>query len=439
MLNIYDICLIGLGPAGIGVLSSLKENNIKQSICFEKGDINASYICNTNSKCSKCYQCSVISGVGGASRFSCGKISNYPAGSGLLPFWNSQEDSLKAFLNSQIDVLKDRLDLCKVNVSAEDQAKAKLFFEKNGITYKYYDVYEFKKEKYISYLSTIINKAQECGLKIKYNSEVLSIKKSIYQNENIYVITIRDKNGISEYFARKVIIATGNINSNYRLIQSLTNIATQVSYELGIRITIPTEKIASVLDYHGDLKLKYKNGRTYCVSRDGFIISYSINGASFLEGYTDSTVFSKLTNMAIIVKCDDLDALNDFKAKYTTLYNGIPIKQAYNDYIDNRASNLSFTEKYIQVQQGNVKDLFTDSINDNIIDFVESVLIKTIGLERKDIIIYAPELKETIKYNIKNNFQVNDNVFVIGAATGCFRGILQSMCSGMLCAKFLRR
>lgn len=439
MSKLYDICLVGLGPAGIGFLSTLDEGVLKNSICFEKGDSNTPCTCYTNSECSKCDQCSIVSGVGGASRFSCGKISNFPAGSGLLPFWDLQEEALKNCLNSQIDILKEELALRKVDVSVEDQTKAKMFFKTNDIIYKYYDVYEFKKDRYISYLSKIVYEAQARGLQIDYNTEVINIEKSFYQNQNVYLVTIKDKGGISNHYAKKVIVATGNINSNCKLMQNLTSKISQTSYELGIRITVPTEKIANILDCHGDLKLKYKDGRTYCVSKNGFIISYSVNGALFLEGYTDNTESSEFTNLAIIIKCDDLNALNVFKEKYTKVYNGIPIKQAYNDYINNKLSDVNFSEKYIPVQQGNIKDIFADEINNDIIDFIESVLIKTVGLDRDDIIIYAPELKETIKFSINNDFQIDDNLYVVGAATGSFRGILQSMCSGIHCANSLRR
>ena len=78
MSKLYDICLIGLGPAGIGVLSTLGEDVLKNSICFEKGDTNTTCTCYKNSECSKCDQCSIVSGVGGASRFSCVKSAISP-------------------------------------------------------------------------------------------------------------------------------------------------------------------------------------------------------------------------------------------------------------------------------------------------------------------------------------------------------------------------
>lgn len=439
MSKLYDICLIGLGPSGIGFLSSLDEEILKNSICFEKGDKTTTCTCHITSECSQCDWCNVVFGVGGASRFSCGKISNFPAGSGLLPFWNSQENDLVNFMNQKIDVLKKELDLRKVDITSEIRRKAHALFVTSDITYKYYDVYEFKKDKYISYLSTKVDRAQTCGLQINYNTEVLKIEKDNYENESVYLITTKEKDSISKHYVKRVVLATGNINDSSHLIQNFINKNPKTSYELGIRITVPTDKLANILESHGDLKLKYKDGRTYCVSKNGFIIAYSVNNALFLEGYVDDTEASILTNLAIIFKCDDQNSLKTFKDKYKKEYNGIPIKQKYSDYINDRVSVLDFTEKYIPVQQGNIKGIFSDKINSKIIDFIEYVFISTIGLDRDDIIIYAPELKEINYFEVSNDFQVANNIFVIGAATGKFRGILQSICSGTHCANIIRR
>lgn len=439
MSKLYDICLIGLGPAGIGFLSSLNEKYLKNSICFEKGSKDTPCACQTNFECSNCDFCRIISGLGGASRFSCGKISNFPAGSGLLPFWKSQKCDLMNFMNSKVNILKKELNLCKVNVPDEKQMMANTLFCANGITYKYYDVYEFKRDNYSSYIRKIVNKVQMNGLSIHYNTEVLKIEKRNYKNESVFLITTKEKNDMSRHYAKRVVLATGNINDSGHLIQNFINKNFKTSYELGIRLTVPTCKIANILDSHGDLKLKYKDGRTYCVSKNGFIIAYSVDNALFLEGYVDNLEQSNLTNLAIIIKCDDKNTLKNFKEIYIKKYNGIPIKQKYNDYINNQMSVLDFTEKYIPVQKGNIKDIFSEKINTNIIDFIESVMIGVIKLNRDDIVIYAPELKETNCLEINSDFQIANNLFVIGAATGRFRGILQSICSGMQCAEIIGR
>lgn len=437
MSKLYDTCIIGLGPAGIGFISSLDDSILKNSICFEKGNDDSYCGCHISSTCFHCEQCKVVSGLGGASRFSCGKISNFPAGSGLLQFWSSKEVDLLNFMSSEIDALSEKLDLRKIDISAKNRKDAESLFGVNDITYKYYDVYEFRKEQYLSYLSDTVGRAQTIGLQLHYNAEVLEIKKD--NHENIYSIIAKERGGISKYYANKVVLATGNINDSTKTIKNLTNKNCKSSYEIGVRITVPTEKIASTLDTHGDLKLKYKDGRTYCVSKNGFIVAYSVNDALFLEGYVDNISSSNLTNLAIIIKCSDQHIIDAFKRTYFTIYNGIPIKQRYADYLNNKESIMDFSEKYIPVQKGNIKNVFSEEINANIIDFIEHVLITTLGLNREDLIIYAPELKETHYFEINNSFQVEDNIFVIGSATGKFRGILQSMCSGIHCANSLRR
>ena len=97
MSNIYDVCIIGLGPAGIGALSSLGEETLQNSICFEKGLNISSCKMHESSACVRCTPCNVVYGMGGASRFSCGKISGFPAGSGLEYFFGSKEN-LKSLL-----------------------------------------------------------------------------------------------------------------------------------------------------------------------------------------------------------------------------------------------------------------------------------------------------------------------------------------------------
>ena len=342
-------------------------------------------------------------------------------------------------MNLNLEDLKKDLGLCKIDVSDEKRTSTETLFKASGITYKYYDVYEFKKEQYISYLTQIVDDAQAKGLYIKYNTNVEQIKKENLNNETVFSIITNGKDGISIYFAKKVVLATGNIDDSTKLIQDLINKEPKNFFEIGIRITVPTDKISSILDSHGDLKLKYKDGRTYCVSKNGFIIAYSVNDALFLEGYIDNTITSNLTNFAVIIKCDDQNMLKEFKENYIKKYRGIPIRQGYNDYINNKISIINSSEKYIPIQQGNVNDLFSDVINSRIIEFIEDVLIGSIGLNRDDIVVYAPELKETDCFEINTDFRVTNNVFVIGAATGKFRGILQSMCSGKHCADIVRR
>lgn len=438
MSDIYNLCLVGLGPAGVGFLSAIDKSVLSKSICFEQGAYDSQCHCHMHNKsqCFNCDQCSIISGIGGASRFSCGKISNYPAGSGLEPFFASRYEMIN-FMNSEIEQLTSSIGLKKFIVSEEQKKHAEMHFKKDDITFKYYDVYEFEKESYIKYFMKTISCAENNGLNVYYNAKVINIEKSIYNEQLVYIITVRKNNGIQKYKARKVVFATGNINHD-TIINTVIN-PLGYTYELGIRITVPTKSVSDYLRCHGDLKLKHKNGKTYCVSKNGFVIAYSVDNMRLLEGYIDSNCCTDTTNLAIIFKCENKMEIDIFKDNYKSHFNGMPIKQMYIDFLNNANSKINLNEKYISLQAGNIRHLFNDDINLAIIDFIDTVLIKSLQVDPKEITLYAPELKTAVDYLLTDDFQGAKDFYIIGAATGKFRGILQSFCSGVRCANEIRR
>jgi len=116
--KVFDYGLIGMGPAGIGFLMGLRDTEkIKDVICFDKGSentdvLNCSSLLATN--CS-CPVCSIVTGVGGASKISSGKISDYPAGSGLETFFDSKQQ-LQNLLKKEIMFLQDKIQLKKMSI-----------------------------------------------------------------------------------------------------------------------------------------------------------------------------------------------------------------------------------------------------------------------------------------------------------------------------------
>lgn len=435
MSNIYDVCIIGLGPAGIGALSSLGEETLQNSICFEKGLNISGCKMHESSACVRCTPCNVVYGMGGASRFSSGKISGFPAGSGLETFFGSKEN-LKSFMDSQVEALNEILQLQKIDVSEEMITSMSSYFKQFEIDYKYYDVYEFKKNVYFQYIDSQVKRAQDAGLKIYFEANVIKIEKSAY--EGVYYIFVNKGNTTKKYKVRRIIIATGNLNFNLIPCSEYT-FDNPTTYELGVRVIVPTDKIIKFLDCHGDLKLKYKAGRTYCVSKNGHVISYSTDNMSFLEGYTDADDLTDNTNLAIIFKSNDISTYEEFINKYENVFHGVPVKQNFNDYLNNKISRFNLDEKYTFTQAGNIRDMFNENTNSDIIDFIDNVLIKALGLSNEDIVLVSPELKLLNNITLNNDFQVAPNIYVVGSATGKFRGILQSLCSGIYCGNIIGR
>jgi uncharacterized FAD-dependent dehydrogenase len=80
------ICIVGLGPAGIAAaLTFANSTCAKYVLCIDAGSYPSERHCAAleNQSCKKEKLCQVISGFGGCSLISGGKISGYPAGNGL--------------------------------------------------------------------------------------------------------------------------------------------------------------------------------------------------------------------------------------------------------------------------------------------------------------------------------------------------------------------
>lgn len=179
MPDVFECGLIGMGPAGIGLAMSLRgTSTIKNMICFERGSFNIDVNCSALSEkeCCCSNSCGVISGVGGASTLSSGKISNFPAGSGLAEFFDS-EKQLRELLDEVIQFLSDEIQLKRIEIDTATKMNAKAFYKQRNIDYKYYDVYEFDGKSYRSFIQKTVQELMDEGLQLFDNAEVLDVHR----------------------------------------------------------------------------------------------------------------------------------------------------------------------------------------------------------------------------------------------------------------------
>lgn len=364
---------------------------------------------------------------------SSGKISNFPAGSGLVQFFES-EQQLKNMMSNVISKLETGAKLKKINIDVDTISRTEAHYKTENIQYKYYDVYEFEEENYCNYLSTTVEKLKEEGLRVKINSEVVSIYPD--HDTSCFTVTAKESEGTHQYLVKNLVLATGSIEVQEKLI-SMSNAGVKTSFEIGVRVEAETVALGDSLNTHGDLKLKYGTGRTYCATKDGAVISYRTDGMNFLEGYIDSKNRTNFSNLAILVKCDDANFLTDFSRLYREKFSGVPVMQKYTDYIKGKVSEGILYTTLPIAKRGEISTLFSDEINQSIKDFLKHVLIEAMHLDGNKLTLIAPELKLLRNPEISDRFEIASNLFVVGAATGKFRGILQSICSGIRCGQYI--
>lgn len=438
MRDVYDLGIIGMGPAGIGLAMSIKGLPIIQhTICFERGNDPTNLNCpiESISECCSSNSCGVISGVGGASVFSGGKISNFPAGSGLLEFFDS-ESQLRDTLDGAIQLFSDKVQIRKIEVNVLDTIRATTFYKKKNIDYKYYDVYEFDRREYHKFIQDSVAELESEGLELHKQTEVLDVFRDPVTD--CFFLKVKSSNEEKQYCIRNLVFATGALDIQDTLIERILG-PIHNNYEIGVRVEVPSTLLCAAIVAHGDLKLKYKNARTYCVTEHGRVIAYRTGGVYFLEGCTDSPLSSTYTNLAILVKCEDQIKISRIIKEYRERFGGVPIIQRFDDYESGQKSVDPIGTTLQMAKREDLNSLFPDNINIAIKDFVNHVLIRGVGLSGNNLNLLAPELKILRRLQIQRDFQLEHNAFVIGAATGKFRGILQSFCSGVQCGRRLFR
>lgn len=438
MYEANELAIIGMGPAGIGVAMGIDGTPlIEKTMCFEFGSNFEESVCNVlvNDACCESDSCHIISGIGGASSNSSGKISNFPAGSGLEHFFESEQELTKLMLEVISSLEKD-INLRKIEIEQDAISSAKDYYKGKGITYKHYDVYEFDGQKYRNYLSEKIGKLINVGLQMEFNTEVIVIE--YLSEKRLYKIIVKKQGAQKDYYFRNVVLSTGSMLINDNLIYNcFGNLKT--TFEIGVRVEGETEIFKNTLNSHGDLKLKYKDGRTYCVTKNGRVISYRIDGMQFLEGCNDYDSKISYSNFAVVLKYDDENAISKFVNKYKLENDGIPVKQKYLDYINNRETTDDVFSTVPMANNGNIANLLPKEINYDLREFLNTVLKEAMHLDVDQLVLIAPEIKIIRNVDISEDFELQPGLFIVGAATGKFRGILQSFCSGFRCGKIILR
>ena len=438
MPEIFELGIIGMGPAGIGIAMSLRgTSKIKNTVCFERGGYVPSINCPAllQNECCNSNTCSVISGVGGASILSSGKISDYPAGSGLVNFFDS-EQQLRGLLSEIVSFLTDEIALKRIEIDAETTEHTKLFYGQRNIDYKYYDVYEFDGRNYRGFIQETVQALRNEGLRLFDNAEVIDINRD--PGTLCFCIKVKTPDGEKLFFVRNLVLATGALDIQDRLVEKMVESATNC-FEIGVRVEAPSNVFGNTLSTHGDLKLKFGAGRTYCVTANGKIISYRTGGVHFLEGCMEPSSSTDYTNLAVLIKRDDDKAICDFISQYRKRFNGLPVKQRFVDYIKGQISSETIHTTLTSAVCGDINSLFPSDINNAIKEFIKDVLVEAMAIPEDAITLVAPELKILRNLQIAENFELDSNLFIVGAATGKFRGILQSFCSGVRCGQLLVR
>ncbi len=446
----FDIAIIGAGPAGLFAAREMADK--KSILLIDAGADLSNKKCMVEEKgrCMYCKPtCHIIGGFGGAQFFEGTKLSIYPAGSGLLNFL--KDTSVDAIYKDVDKVLEYYGKSPRPEDRTEEIKALQDEFSKQGIEMKYYNSQKVSKltMNKIAYgmKEELINK----GVEIVLGEQVLDVIKN---NDDGYLL-VTEK---SKYSVGKIIFAVGRLGSR-QLTKMADNLGIKYEdeeqeMEIGVRIEMPYKVFDKVNNVHNDLKLKMKldDGgelRTFCQDYKGFITKcvYNMKGddiVSSLDGHIigtdeDGGNLSDVVNLAVHHRFKvnfPIEQIYSIIDKMSV--NKRPIVQSMKNFMNNTNDKNEFANKFSMpdVVEANINDYMPEDTLVVLKDFIKKIDKVLPGFGDDTNTVYAPSFEMGWKkFVLYDNFETNiKDIYIIGDATGHFRGAMQAMASGILCA-----
>lgn len=394
---LYDAVIIGGGVSGLAAAYQLTHKNMRVMVVDRGKHIYERHRYNSFD---------VANGIGGAGLFSDGKVSFYPSASKLWKL--SSEDIERAY--KQFQTFLSDFDITIDDFSAN------------------WPLQQNSEDGMKNYPSKILSAVQRMNIVFKLcetigrdhlltETEVTRISKV----KGNYHLFISSKNGKKELIAKSIVIAGGK-HSYYKLSPKMTGITlTKKQYlvEIGVRIECPN----SDFDYYDydqpDVKLiethdSQTSIRTFCCCRDGVVLESVSYGMMSLNGSSNDLEKTGFSNIGILVR---------FEGKNNIALGSKIVK------------NLEQTEKSLKISlrsfMKGASTLLGEETDSLIREFLNSHFPR---MSASDATLYHPSIEKAGYFSeLTKTLQMpNENIWVVGDASGMFRGIMPSFVSGFL-------
>jgi len=453
MAKIYDVAIVGAGPAGIFASLELCNAGLDVLLLDKGGEIDARICPVQNSGCcTLCFPCNLVSGFGGAGAFSDGKLTLATQVGGRL----------KELVGlDQAQTLIDYVD----SIYLKFGAPPKVYGIGGNIA-------ELKQEAALAGLTLIPVKLRHLGTELchetlKAMQNYLSSKIDIRLGTTIKNIVVDDgavkaiETSDGETLScRYLILAPGRegaewlCNEAERLKLSLNSNPVDV----GCRVEVPMttmEKLTSTL-YESKLEFYSKSFndrvRTFCMCPGGEVIMEStggsdpvitVNGIGYTQPRTKNTNFALLVSTTFTEPFHEPIAYGKYLARLANILSGGVLVQRLGDLMDGRRStqvrlkdspiepslkaatpgDLSFALPYRYLK--NIVEML--QAMDKLVPGVASPYTLLYGIEVK---FYSSQLKLTPCLETEIG-----NIFAAGDGAGVSRGLVQASASGIVAAR----
>ena len=456
----YDVVIIGAGPAGLFAAYELITKNKKLKIAIlERGSCVKNRVCPMNKNkvpCQNCNPCAILSGYGGAGTFSDGKLNFIPKlGKSDLMKYMSESEAYKLIDETEEIFNKFNMDasIYPSNMDEANIIKKKVAIE--GAKLLLIKQKHLGSDHLPEYIQGISDFLSENGVELFDRTNVIDIKKI---NSNKHEILYKKGRVENSIMSKKVIVAPGRTGAKW--IQELADKYNILYYsrsiEIGVRVEVRREIMEDITGviYDPTIFIKTKTYgdeiRTFCTNPGGFVAKENYYGYICVNGHALKDIKSNNTNFAFISKVNLTEPVTNTRVYgesiariANVLGDSKPIIQSLKDLRSGRRSewhriNKGFIEPTLKdCVAGDLALVMPHRIITNILEGLE-VLDKIIpGVNNDDTLLYGPEIKFfSNEIETDNNFKLkNDNIYFIGDGSGKAGNIVTAAATGLVAAR----
>jgi len=394
--------------------------------------------------CKRETPCQIICGFGGSSLLSGGKISAFPAGSGLAAILGD-DSKASGKVKEVISMLHAFVPLEKPDIEQAKIDMARELFGKMGFVYKYFDVYQFDHEQLRKAYEKVHSQLQSARVSVLLNTKLMDV------DQRKHGFRLRVKQDGTEFIIDTEYLILGLGRSGKSVLERMNALlglggkAGQI--DVGVRLEFPTHLLPPAAWYHGDLKLLFKNARTFCVCKDGNIAPYVIDGVFFTEGHLSLRNSSGLTNLGIVRRYEPSDRnknlFEDIRGRSIQQRSGKLVCQRLTEYLNRTAmvakTNMSKQNSDSFCVWGDVNGSLPEPVSTEVREAVTYFAQRLLPPQQwEQVKVFAPEVDYAgISFPVKADFSIRPGLYIVGDCVGQFRGIAQAFCSGIICAESL--
>jgi len=437
MKAMYDVIIVGAGPAGIFAALELSAGHNRRILIVDKGPELEKRKCvqQTTGECAHCVPCQLISGWGGAGAFADGKLTLSPEVGGHLSSILSHDKAVR--LIEEVDQTWVHFGASKV-VHGTDMDEVERLQKKAaraGLRLVADPIRHMGSDRTRDILRAMRDELQERGVEMRMCTPVETL---VVRDGRVVGVTTAN-GGVIE--GRFVIIAPGREGASWLSDQAkgLDLRLSRNPVDVGVRVELPATVMESLTRVTYEPKLIYYSRafddkvRTFCVCPYGEVVTeyvddaVTVNGHSYADRKTDNTNFAILVSKSFTEPFKEPIAYGKYIARLANLLGGGVIVQRLGDLEQGRRSTVDRMSRSIvrpTLHAATPGDLGLVLPYRHLVNILEMLR----AMDQVAPGIFSRQLTPVLETHVAG-------LFAAGDGAGVTRGLVQASASGVVVAR----